>query len=91
MNTTHQDHNPTPSSNVAYPPVHNLEALLAIRWNEVLGLENLGPEEDFFDLGGNSLTVVELRRLLAADGIHLAMPDVYRHPNLRALAKFLTS
>ena len=33
---------------------------LASIWQEVLGVEVIDPEDDFFDLGGNSLTAMRI-------------------------------
>ncbi|WP_328954229.1 amino acid adenylation domain-containing protein [Kitasatospora purpeofusca] len=37
-----------------------LEAGIAQLWSELLGVEEVGPEDDFFDLGGNSLLAMEM-------------------------------
>ena len=39
----------------AIPPVNADEKLMARIWEEVLGLEGIGMDDNFFDLGGNSL------------------------------------
>ncbi|MFJ9690629.1 amino acid adenylation domain-containing protein [Kitasatospora sp. NPDC101183] len=51
-------------------------AVLAI-WEEVLGLTGLGPEDDLFDLGGHSLTIMQITaRIRAAYGVELDF-DLY--------------
>ena len=49
----------------------DLEATVSQVWREVLGVADVGGDEDFFDLGGNSFKVVEaverLRQRLGAD------------------------
>ncbi|MFE6747737.1 amino acid adenylation domain-containing protein [Kitasatospora purpeofusca] len=37
-----------------------VEAGVAQLWSELLGVEEVGPEDDFFDLGGNSLLAMEM-------------------------------
>ncbi|MFJ5230848.1 amino acid adenylation domain-containing protein [Kitasatospora sp. NPDC088391] len=37
-----------------------LEEAVAEIWAQVLGLPSVGPEEDLFDLGGHSLTIVQI-------------------------------
>ena len=68
-----------------------LETLLATAWGEVLGQDSVDSDDNFFDLGGNSLTVVELRQRLAAVGIQLAMPDIFRYPSVRTLSSYLAA
>ncbi|MGW7418901.1 amino acid adenylation domain-containing protein [Streptomyces sp. NPDC054813] len=46
----------------------------------------VAPEENFFDLGGNSLTALRLTALTRAEGFHLEVEDVFDLPDLRALA-----
>jgi thioesterase domain-containing protein/acyl transferase domain-containing protein len=41
-------------------PVNDVEATLAGWWQELLGVERVGLDDDFFDLGGHSLIAVRL-------------------------------
>lgn len=43
-------------------------------------------DENFFDLGGNSLTAIRLIALVRADGWHLETDDVFDQPDMAALA-----
>jgi hypothetical protein len=82
-----------PRSTVQFvPPQNALEGTIAGVWREVLKLETVGAEDNFFDLGGHSLLVVQvhrqLRELLAQP---LSLTDLYRFPTIRSLAEFLAS
>ncbi|MGQ4483356.1 AMP-binding protein [Streptomyces sp. SAS_276] len=46
----------------------------------------IGGQENFFDLGGNSLTALRLTALVRAEGFHLEVEDVFDLPDMRALA-----
>ncbi|WP_387555589.1 phosphopantetheine-binding protein, partial [Photorhabdus sp. RM126S] len=52
-------------------PRNALETQLCAIWQEVLGLERVGIEDNFFRIGGNSLTAIRLttaiRRMLATE------------------------
>jgi len=69
---------------------HELEAQLAPRWARVLGLTDVPPEADFFELGGNSLLVAELTVVLEDElGIAASVEDVFAAPSIAALARRL--
>ncbi|MEU4776986.1 amino acid adenylation domain-containing protein [Micromonospora sp. NPDC023633] len=58
---------------------------IRVVWERVLGAE-VGPEDNFFDLGGNSLLALRLLRELRAQGLGEFTPrHLYVHPTVRAL------
>ncbi|MBK7875229.1 MAG: LLM class flavin-dependent oxidoreductase [Planctomycetes bacterium] len=71
-------------------PEGELEASVAAIWCEVLGVPNVGRDENFFELGGHSLLTVQvqgrLRRLL---GRQVPITDLFRFPTVRTLALHL--
>jgi amino acid adenylation domain-containing protein len=68
-------------------PVTPLEELVGAVWAEELGVPSVGPEEDFFALGGDSLTAVRvLARLARQLGVDLSLRDLFDHPTVRGLA-----
>jgi acyl transferase domain-containing protein len=48
-----------PPTNTAKPE-GEIESVLAEWWQELLGVETIGPDDDFFDLGGHSLIAVRM-------------------------------
>ncbi|HEY0602392.1 MAG TPA: SDR family NAD(P)-dependent oxidoreductase [Herpetosiphonaceae bacterium] len=71
-------------------PQTELERTIAEIWRALLAIETVGREDNFFDLGGHSLLMVQARhRLIAALGREIAMVDLFRYPTIRALAGFL--
>ncbi|MCO5090977.1 MAG: amino acid adenylation domain-containing protein [Bosea sp.] len=67
-------------------PRNPLERKLAETAAAVFQLDLVGIDDNFFDLGGNSLLMVELHRRLLPEMGWLGLVDLYRRPNLRALA-----
>ena len=64
-----------------------LEKTVADLWCELLGLDQVGLHDNFFDLGGHSLLITLVRaRLQEQLGIDLSMVDLFEHPTVRALA-----
>jgi amino acid adenylation domain-containing protein len=72
-------------------PRTDTERRIAAIWCEVLGVQTVGVEDNFFDLGGHSLLVVKLHgRLRAELGGELTVVDIFRFPTVAALAKQFT-
>jgi len=63
------------------------ELALAAVWAEVLQLEAVGTEDNFFDLGGDSIVSIQVVARLRKLGYHLTPRDVFTHQNIRELAK----
>jgi len=73
-------------------PENELETTVARLWCEVLGTARVGTQDNFFDLGGHSLLVVKLHRLLRAElPVEVALTDLYRFPTVRSLVARLRS
>ncbi len=74
----------------AAAPEGALENTLAALWREVLGLAQVGVNDNFFDLGGHSLLVVQVqRRLGELQGQDVSITDMFRFPTIRSLARHL--
>jgi natural product biosynthesis luciferase-like monooxygenase protein len=67
-----------------------LELALESIWLDILGLESLDRNANFFDLGGHSLLTISLKRILKQQhGIDVALIALFRHSTVRSLAAFL--
>jgi hypothetical protein len=67
-------------------PSDGLEKELAELWCEILGLDEVGRDDDFFLLGGDSLSALELS--FRAEGIlgHSLPPSIFRSPTIAVMA-----
>jgi amino acid adenylation domain-containing protein len=73
------------------PPSNSIEREVARIWKEVLGVERVGRDDNFFDAGGNSLLTVRVQTLLRKSlGRTLPIVDLFLHPTVRSLAKRLS-
>ncbi|MBV1855877.1 non-ribosomal peptide synthetase [Catellatospora tritici] len=80
-----------PAAAAPLPPRNELERLVAKVWQEVFRAEAVGSEQNFFDLGGHSLLMVELHhRLRAATGREIELLDLFQHTTVRAQAELLS-
>ena len=67
--------------------VDGLVPTIAGIWSEVLGVENVGPDDDFFALGGNSLVAVQLiGQVRKAVGVRLPMRALFDAPTVADMA-----
>ncbi|ROZ64095.1 amino acid adenylation domain-containing protein [Kocuria soli] len=62
---------------------------LAEIWNDVLGSRPAGPDEDFFALGGGSLTAAQIVARVRERHVNATVADVYEHPRIGEFAAWL--
>lgn len=59
-------------------------------WEDLLGRQSLGTDDNFFDVGGHSLTAVRLMARIASDfGQHLPLAALFHSPSISELARHL--
>jgi acyl transferase domain-containing protein/thioesterase domain-containing protein len=69
-------------------PVGALESALVAAWAKLLGITEVGVQDDFFELGGNSLVAVRLFARVKRDfGINLPLSTLFQAPTIRTLAQ----
>jgi amino acid adenylation domain-containing protein len=68
-----------------------LHSTLRDVWRSVLNMEGVGIFDNFFDLGGNSLLMGRVQtKLQTVLGRTVALVDLFKYPNIAALAAHLT-
>jgi aspartate racemase len=67
-------------------PATDRERALAEIWSDVLGVERVGRGDDFFELGGDSITAFRMIGRARASGIHISVAWLFAHPTLADLA-----
>jgi amino acid adenylation domain-containing protein len=71
-------------------PLNDLEKTLSTLWSEVLGIPSPGLNQNFFDIGGTSLKLVEAHsRLVRAMRRQIPVTALFQYPTIAALAAFL--
>jgi amino acid adenylation domain-containing protein len=71
-------------------PTTELERSLARIWQELLHVEKVSIDQNFFELGGHSLLLIKMQsRLESVLGYRVPVLDLFQHPTIRSLAKYL--
>ena len=71
-------------------PQTEMEKRIATIWQEILNLEEVGIHDNFFDLGGHSLLIIQVREKLQ-NFLHkeLLVVEIFKHPTIHTLARYL--
>jgi amino acid adenylation domain-containing protein len=67
-------------------PETDAERLLAEVWQEVLGVNRVGRNDNFFHLGGDSLRSIEVRARARKRGLDVPLQEIFRRQTLGGLA-----
>ena len=90
-----------PADSTANRPANQPHAALALSdvehtvariWEQTLGIEGIGVEDNFFDVGGNSFILLEIAgELQAAFGVEITPLFLLDNPTIGAIAKALAA
>ncbi|WP_212004915.1 non-ribosomal peptide synthase/polyketide synthase [Chitinophaga sp. HK235] len=73
-------------------PRTHIEEVLADIWQEVLGRQRVGINDNFFESGGNSLQVIRLIALIRSHlQVEVPIKTIFAHATIAQLAGWLTS
>jgi aryl carrier-like protein len=80
------------AATVYIAPASDLERTIGEVWQQLLGLAQVSAQDNLFDLGANSLLMVQANgRLKAALGRDLTLVDMFRFPSISTLAAHLAT
>lgn len=84
---------PRPALETPYnPPATEQETAVAAIWQDVLGLEQVGVDDDFFALGGHSLAAVQISsRIQDRFGTALDLSGFFERPTVAGAVAILAS
>lgn len=67
------------------------ETMLAGFMCQALGVDTVNINDDFFELGGNSLIALQIEMCLAEEGVKIDHADLYAYPTIGELAAYIDS
>jgi len=68
-------------------PRNELEERIVASWSEVLGVDEIGIDDNFFDVGGESFKAIRVVRKI---GESVSVMDLFKYPTIRELAEYLS-
>jgi amino acid adenylation domain-containing protein len=71
-------------------PGTHIEKIMVETWKNVLGLDNVGIHDNFFDLGGTSFDMIKINSILEKElEKNLPVIKMFKYPTIRSLADYL--
>jgi len=73
-------------------PQTEVEKLIAATWQEFLHLDKIGINDNFFDLGGHSLLLIQVHSRLneiISNKKEITIVDLFRYPTIYSLGKYI--
>jgi amino acid adenylation domain-containing protein/non-ribosomal peptide synthase protein (TIGR01720 family) len=70
-------------------PRNEKEELLSDLWKDVLGAGQVGIDDNFFSLGGDSIKAIQLAARLNKHGWKLEMKHLFQHPTIEQVSLYL--
>jgi len=88
MRDTAQQHDRPELSSKFRPPESTTQSAIARIWEGSLGIRRVGADDDFFELGGDSLLATQvISRIRDELGVSVPMPGFFNHPTLSGLSE----
>ena len=89
------DHKALPAPEAQRPQLENAftapytrtEELLVEIWSEVLKVEQVGVDDDFFELGGDSILSLQIGARARLMGLDFSIQELFGNPTIRKLAR----
>lgn len=68
-------------------PETEIEDIFVQIWREVLGVESLGTEDNFFYLGGDSIKAIQVSSRLLKQGYRMEIKDLFETPTIKGISR----
>jgi amino acid adenylation domain-containing protein len=85
------DAEPAMSGAARTAPRNDTEAMLVKVWQDVLHVGELGINDSFFDLGGDSVNAIQVVSRVSRQGYQISPVMMFRHPTIAELAPKLAA
>ncbi|ADL52202.1 amino acid adenylation domain protein [Clostridium cellulovorans 743B] len=73
------------------PPRNEIEELLVDIWQQTLGVDRIGINDNFFSLGGDSIKAIKVSSTLGNNGYKLEVRNLFQYPVISKLSAYVKS
>ena len=70
-------------------PVTETEIKLCRLMEDILSIEHIGTQDDFFELGGDSLKAISFAAMAHEAGIEISLQAIYDHSTVKGMCEYL--
>ncbi len=82
---------PVPADPKSVIPMTQAQQMIALAWMNALGIQRVGLDDNFFDIGGDSLRMAAVECELKENfETPFSIVDLFEHPSVRTLAAWLS-
>ncbi len=71
-------------------PRNEVEASMLEVWKEVLNAKDIGINDNFFRIGGNSIMAFRVLAILKKKGIYISQKDFFKSPQISQLSNLVS-
>lgn len=71
------------------PPANEMEETIVRLWCEVLGLAQIGVSDNFFSIGGDSISAIRVAARANEIGVAFTAKDIFVNQTIREMAEYL--
>ncbi len=66
-------------------PRNEIEKVLVKVWEQVLGVNRISINDNYFSLGGNSLIAIKIASILQEENITIALSDIFMYQDIKSI------
>jgi amino acid adenylation domain-containing protein/non-ribosomal peptide synthase protein (TIGR01720 family) len=70
-------------------PRNHVEEMLVEIWKDVLGISEIGINDGFFNIGGDSIKALQVSARLQNYGLKTSMKELFQHPTISELSSYI--
>lgn len=80
-----------PKDNIVVAPRNELDEKILQAWKKVLKQENIGIDDNIFELGGDSLSIISIQSVLFKNDINVKSQVLFENPTIRAISDYISN